>query len=91
MIYHYYAERGGWRLVVLYQQGRKWAYFLELSTFDKYRIPLRDIARLRPRDLNPKRVARRMARRRAFLSKCGLTLPNKTIATAIAALKAAKP
>lgn len=89
MIYRYYAERGGWRLVVLFHEGRKWIRLLEVSTFEVYRLPVREIGRLRPVDLPPKRTARKIAQRRAFLNRCQMRFSKRAVQIAIRRLDGA--
>lgn len=89
MIYRYYAERGGWRLVVLFHEGRKWIRLLEVSTFEVYRLPAHEIRRLRPVDLPRKRTARKIAQRRAFLNRCRMRFSKRAVQSAISKLNGA--
>lgn len=87
MIYRYYAERGGWRFVVMFHKGYKHVRLFDISTFEIYRITPRDTERLRPyAGLKPKPLARRIIERRRMFTRCGVGFPKKTVQKVIAAL-----
>ncbi len=91
MIFSYYADRGGWRLVALFYKGRKWAKLLDVSTFDIHRISVSELDGLCPVDIRPRAAARRMAQRRALLKRCNVDFPKKSVQAAINALRQGGP
>ena len=87
MTYRYFADIGGWRFVVLYHTGRKWIEFIDISTFEKYRLPLRQRARLKPFDYSPRKLAAQMNKRRTMFRRLEVPFPKRAVQRAIAALK----
>ncbi|GAB5469817.1 MAG: hypothetical protein Kilf2KO_28470 [Rhodospirillales bacterium] len=87
MIYRYYADRGGWRFVVLFHKGYKHVRLLDTGTFDVYRITPRDVGRLRPyTQITPKTLAGRIKERRRMFKRCGVGFPKRAVERVIAAL-----
>ncbi|MEO1147965.1 MAG: hypothetical protein AAFY26_20475 [Cyanobacteria bacterium J06638_22] len=90
MIFRYYAERGGWRFVVLFHKGYKHVRLFDTGTFDVYRITPRDIERLKPyEDIAPKTLASRIRKRRQLFTRCGVGFPKKTVEKVLSALRGA--
>ena len=87
MIYRYYSDVGGWRLVVLFHQGRKWIKLLDYSTLKVYRCPVKELDTLRPCSLKPVSLARKIASRKASYKRLGITFPKKAVLAAINALR----
>jgi hypothetical protein len=79
MIYRYWAETGGWRLVVRFHEGRKWLKLLNVSTLQVYRIAKDQQRHLVPyTGIRPKTLARRLRQRRARLKRCATSaFPKK--------------
>ncbi len=79
-MYHYYANQGGNRFVVLFHEGRKWIKLLDTGTLEVYRIPVRDTRKLKPyTKLKPKVLARRLKERRALRKKLDMNYPKKAV------------
>ena len=90
MIYRYYANRGGWRIVVLFHKGRKWIRFIDISTFDLYRKPVSTILELEPCELTPNRIARRVRKRRSMCKRLGLGFPSAAVAKTLSTLQGSR-
>ena len=89
MIYRYFAPRGGWRLVVLFHQGRKWLRLLDTSTLDVYAVPHAELRHLRPADARPKALARRLAKRGTDWRRYGFRFSTQAVRAAIRSLRSA--
>jgi len=87
MIYRYYSDVGGWRLVVLFHQGRKWIKLLDYSTLKVYRCPVKELETLRPCSLKPISLARKIASRRVSYRSLGVAFPKKSVQATINALR----
>ena len=87
MIYRYYANIGGWRLLLLFHHGRKWIKLLDYSTLQIYRCQIRELEMLRLCSLKPKFIARKMSVRRTHYKRLGITFPKKAVQAAINALR----
>lgn len=85
--YRYMAEVGGWRFVVLFHRGRKWIRLLDTATLQIYRRPVAELRNLRPYQIRPKTMARRLRERRARFRRLGLSYPKRAVASAIDALR----
>jgi hypothetical protein len=71
MIYRHYAETGGWRVVVLFHEGRKWLKLLDASRFEIYRIAKDQHRKLVPyTGIKPKALARQLKQRRTRMKRC---------------------
>ena len=89
MIYRYYADVGGWRLVVLIHEGRKWIRFVDISTFRVFRRSVRERTKLHPCDLKPVAVAKGMAKRRTVFRRCAVPFAKRPVQSAIDVLRRA--
>lgn len=89
MIYTYFAPRGGWRLVVLFHQGRKWFRLLDTTTLDVYVVSRAELRHLRPAGARPKALAKRLARRRADWRRYGFRFSRRAVQAAIRSLRQA--
>ena len=87
MIFRYFVEGGGWRFVILYQKGHKWIHFIDQSTFQTYKRPLRELPHLKPLEYSPRKLARAMSKRRAMFKRLGVPFPKRAVQRAIDALK----
>jgi len=87
MIYRYYSDVGGWRLVVLFHQGRKWIKLLDYSTLKVYRCPIKELETLCPYSIKSITIARKIATRRASYKRLGVAFPKKAVQAAINALQ----
>ena len=89
MIYRYYSQTGGWRFVVLFHEGRKWLKLLETARLEVYRVSKDEFCNLVPyTKIKPKVLARRLRQRRAYLARCNVGFPKKSVRMAISKLEA---
>lgn len=88
MIYQYFAERGGWRFVVLFHTGRKWLKALDTATLEVYRLPVRQQAQLIPYEMNRRTLASRLRVRRDRMRNCHHRFSDNAVKAAIRALRA---
>ena len=88
MICYFYSARGGYRLSVLFEQGRKWARLIEAGTLDVHRIPVSEIRDLlaTPK-VNPAGLAARLSRRSRLFKRYGLKHSPQAVKAAIQTLK----
>ena len=88
MIYRYYAETGGWRLTVLFHEGRKWMKLLDASTLQVYRIAREQHRQLVPyTGIKPRTLARLLRQRRARLKRCNVRFSKQATGRAIGNLE----
>lgn len=87
MIYTCFAPRGGWRLVVLFHQGRKWLRLLDTATLDVYAVSHVELRHLRPAAARPKALAKRLARRSVDWRRYGLRFSRRAVQAAIRSLR----
>ena len=74
--------------MVKFHEGRKWIKLLDTGTFQIYRITLRDGRKLKPyTKLKPKKLAKRLKKRRALYKKLEMRYPKTAIASAIKQLE----
>lgn len=86
LVYRYYAD--GWRLVILFHNGRKWIKVLETARLQTHRLRAADAGKLRPcAEIKPKQAAKRLRSRRALFKRLDVAFPAKAVAQAIAALE----
>ena len=84
MMYRYYAETGGWRLVVLFHEGHKWLKLLDASTLEVYRIAREQYRTLVPyTQVKPQALARLLKQRRARMKRCNVSFPHTAVQSAI--------
>jgi len=91
MTYHYFADVGGWRFVVLIHRGRKWIRFIDISTFEVYRRHVRQLATLKPYDAKPRKLAAAISKRRAMFKRCNVRFSKRAVQSAIEILREAQP
>jgi hypothetical protein len=73
--------RGGQRLVVVTQQGRKWAQLLDFGSLDRVRVPVSELRRITPEDTaRPKWMVRSIRRRIGWHQPSGLDLTARKAA-----------
>lgn len=84
MIYRYDAETGGWRVAVLFHEGRTWLKLLDASRLEVYRIARDQHCHLVPyTGVKPKTLARWLRHRRARMKRCNIGFPKKAVESAI--------
>ena len=89
LIYRYFANRGGWRFVVLYHNGHKHVRLFDIGTFEIYKITPRYIERLKPDTvITPKKLVAHIKRRRRMFQRCDVGFPKKTVQKVLAVLSA---
>ncbi|MBL4757521.1 MAG: hypothetical protein JKY32_07755 [Rhizobiales bacterium] len=87
--YRYFADTGGWRLVVLFHAGRKWLKLLDTGNLDVYRLPARAMQTMAPYPTPTKKLATKLAARRASCKRNQVPFPKKAVQLSIERLRAA--
>lgn len=87
--YLFFANRGGWRLVILFHHGRKWIKLMELSTLNVHTLPIAEQRFLKPYDHpNPNRLTTRLKQRRVSFKRMGIHVPKRAVQASINKLSA---
>lgn len=90
MTYRYFADRGGWRFIVVFHHGYKWIKALDISTFEVFRLPVSELSGFRPLEVKPLSLANRLKKRRATFSRCGVGFSAQSVKAAINILQSIK-
>ena len=72
---------------MLFHRGYKWIRFMDFGTLKIYRKKADELHRLKPCDLKPKPVARKLEAKRKLYRKLGLGFPKRALQQAMDELR----
>jgi hypothetical protein len=82
-IYHYWADNGGWRLMVVYRVGTKYIHGLDLGTLAKVVIDRRDyekrVGLREPIGVDSKRLLQKLNQKVKRLKGYGVKVPTRAV------------
>jgi hypothetical protein len=82
-VYHYWSDKGGWRLMVVYRTGTEYIHGLDLGSLSKVMIDRRDYEKgvgfREPHGIDTKRLLRNLNRRVKQLKGYGMKVPERAL------------